>query len=315
MSARRALLGLVRIVIGGGLIALLVSRSDGAIDVVLREDLPVVFLATGAYLAALAVGALRWRTYLLAFDVRVGARATSGLAAGGAFFNAFLPTGVGGDAFKALRLVRAGYERTAAFGSVLLDRLAGLIGLAIIGAVAAVTLVISGEGDSAVPLLTLLVALAIVGGEAGLALAGALLARIAPQRFRARVREITGEVRLASRHPARVIEGYGLGVAAQVLIVVAHLTLASALGFGGEVAIIVCAVALAQVAALIPVTINGLGLREGVYVWVLTGAGVPRNVAVVFGLMNLGAVLLASLIAGGVYLIGGARIEPVSSSG
>lgn len=308
MSGRRALLGLLRIAVGASILLYLVTRSDGALDVALRGDPSVVAFASLAHVAALVVGAFRWRAYLGALESPLGVRAVAGLAAGGSFFNAFLPTGVGGDAFKALRLVRAGYERTAAFGSVLLDRLSGLVGLAVLGTLGAVSLLLSGTG-SGVPLATLAVVLVIAAAEMGLALAGSLLARLAPARFRPHVLEATTEMRSASRHRAHVVRGYGLGVLAQAIVVGAHLIIANGLDLRVSVATVVCAVALAQVAALIPVTINGAGLREAMYVWALGSAGVSHTNAVAFGIVNLGAMLLASLIAGAFYFISGARVE------
>lgn len=311
MTTRRALLGLLRVAVGASILLYLVTRSDGALDVVVRQDLSVVLFATGAHLVALIVGAFRWRAYLGALEAPLGARAVAGLASGGAFFNAFLPTGVGGDAFKAVRVVRAGYERTAAFGSVLLDRLSGLVGLAALGAAASIVLLVSGT-RSAVPFVTLLLAVAILAAEMGLAVAGNLLARLAPAKLRPHVREATADMRAASRHPAQLWRGYGLGVLAQAVVVGAHVILAAGLGLRISVATVACAVALAQVAALVPLTVNGAGFREGTYVWVLASVGVSHTNAVAFGLANLGAMLLASLIAGAIYLIGGARIAPRS---
>lgn len=313
MNLRRALFGLARLAVGASILAYLLTRSDGALDIALREDLGLLFVVASGHLAALVVGAFRWRAYLGALEAPVGARAVAGLAAGGAFFNAFLPTGVGGDAFKAVRLVRAGYERTAAFGSVLLDRLSGLVGLAVLAFLAGVVLLVNGAGYlGAIPLATLTLALVIFGAEMGLALAGSALARLSPVRIRDRVREAAVEMRAASRHPDRVVRGYGLGVLAQVFVVAAHIALSVGLDLGVDAATITCAVALAQVAALVPVTINGAGLREATYVWVLTTAGVPHQVAVAFGIVNLGSMLLASLIAGGFYVIAGARVTPVT---
>lgn len=311
MTTRRALLGLLRVAVGASILLYLVTRSDGALDVVVRQDPSVVLLATGAHLVALIVGAFRWRAYLGALEAPLGARAVAGLASGGAFFNAFLPTGVGGDAFKAVRVVRAGYERTAAFGSVLLDRLSGLVGLAALGAAASIVLLVSGT-RSAVPFVTLLLAVAILAAEMGLAVAGKLLARLAPAKLRPHVREATADMRAASRHPAQLWRGYGLGVVAQAVVVGAHVILAAGLGLRISVATVACAVALAQVAALVPLTVNGAGFREGTYVWVLASVGVSHTNAVAFGLANLGAMLLASLIAGAIYLVGGARIAPRS---
>src|SRR5258708_40333814 len=57
----------------------------------------------------------------------------------GTFFNSFLPSGIGGDAYKAVRIGRARGGIASAFASVFLDRFAGFIGLSGLGLLGAIT--------------------------------------------------------------------------------------------------------------------------------------------------------------------------------
>jgi hypothetical protein len=65
-------------------------------------------------------------------------------------------------------------------------------------------------------------------------------------------------------------------------------------------------VPLVVVATVIPLTVNGLGIREGALV-VLTGAlgiDVTANEAIALGLLSSVVLVLVSLIGGGFYIVG-----------
>ena len=56
-----------------------------------------------------------------------------------------------------------------------------------------------------------------------------------------------------------------------------------------------------QLVTMVPVTINGLGLREGAFVILLASLGVPRESAVVLSLLWLAGVLLYGVLGGVIY--------------
>ena len=65
---------------------------------------------------------------------------------------------------------------------------------------------------------------------------------------------------------------------------------------------------LVTVLSAVPISMNGLGIREAGYVWFLQQQGVDVDTATAFGILWF-SVLLASSLAGGlVYLWGGAAV-------
>jgi uncharacterized protein (TIRG00374 family) len=124
---------LIRVAIGGVVIAILLSQAD------LHEIGDALGNARPGYIAGavvvivggLLVSAYRWHAYLDALEMRLPIGTLVRLYFVGTFFNAFLPTGVGGDAYKAMRLRHVTMAK--AFASVLLDRLAGVVGVALVG--------------------------------------------------------------------------------------------------------------------------------------------------------------------------------------
>jgi glycosyltransferase 2 family protein len=68
---------------------------------------------------------------------------------------------------------------------------------------------------------------------------------------------------------------------------------------------------LVNIMAAIPVSLNGLGVREGGYVFFLAHIGIARESAIAFALSWFAVVMLAGVAGGFVYL--GYRQTPGSS--
>lgn len=307
-SARRVA---IRIVVGFGVIAFLVARAD------LRRIGEVMGDARPAYIAGafvvivvgIVVSAVRWQAYLKPLHLTLPVPTLFRLYFVGVFFNAFLPTGIGGDAYKAIRLRRGPGTLAAAFASVFLDRYAGAVGLALIGMSAAIVRLAAGD-TSRVVLLSLLLSAAMLGAAGVMVLFGERLlgGRLGRTRVGVRVRRMLRAFETGARDPAANARGIGAGLAFQAAVLGYHVLLAEALGFGIPVAALAALVVISSLATMIPVTINGLGFREGAYVWALGVYGIGHDAAFAFALLVLGVLLGASAVGGIVYIAAGGHV-------
>jgi glycosyltransferase 2 family protein len=66
---------------------------------------------------------------------------------------------------------------------------------------------------------------------------------------------------------------------------------------------------LSSLATMIPLSINGLGFREGAYIWALGRFGVSHDQALAFALLILAMLLLSSLSGGIVYVLLGGEVQ------
>lgn len=303
--ARRTLSWVARLLIGVGLIWFVArGRTDDLVEVYRTAQPGWLAAAEAMFLAVLFASAIRWGAYLRAtttgtFPFALRLRLTFV----GTFFNAFLPTGVGGDAYKAVRVVTKGTRSNAA-ASVLLDRYSGLVGLAVV-AFAAVAIDLD-----AVPKELAFGAIAVS--------AGIILTTVVPRASRAwvlrRVHLTEGTsiggaiwrgvhaISAANRSLAVASHGYFWGVVTQAGVLAIHVCIARALDVDASVGVLAGAAILAQVVALLPISVNGLGLREATYVWALTSAGVSDHAALAFAIGMLGVLVVGSLVGGVVFL-------------
>jgi uncharacterized membrane protein YbhN (UPF0104 family) len=232
----------------------------------------------------------------------------------GTFFNAFLPTGIGGDAYKALRLGRDKESLAPAFASVFLDRFAGVVGMAALGLVSSSYVLASGDTRRRVPLIALVLSLAIMGAAALLLVGGErLLGRgrlVKHEGIGGRIRRAMRSIHAAGRHPDAAARGYLLGVLFQSLVFVYHVMIAKALRIEGvPIVAFASIVVISSLATMIPLSINGLGFREGAYIWALGRYGVGHDLALAFALLVLASLLLASLVGGLIYIILGGEVH------
>lgn len=277
-------------------------------------------LVVGAFvlaLAVIAVTALRWGVFLRSLGLPLPPGTLLRMAFVGTFFNAFLPTGIGGDAYKALRFRQSG-SLAPAFASVLLDRLAGMVGLAVIGLSGAGLRLAAGDDDRVLRVAVAL-GLVVLGATALIVTLGDRFAqrwKDSPRRsIRARVGRTLSLISQAGQQRETALAGFGGGVTAQAMTLAALVLLARSLRMDVPASALAAIVLIATLAATIPLSVNGLGFREGALVWGLGSYGISSDQALAFALLALGMLLASSAVGGIVFVVAGGdlqrkRVEP-----
>lgn len=321
-AKRGALKALIRIAVGAGVFGILIARSDvGKLwDTIRAAEVAYLLAALAAIFAGLFVSAFRWKAYLDALEIPLSFATLFRLYFVGTFFNAFLPTGIGGDAYKAVRLGRGKDSLAPAFASVFLDRFAGVVGMAAIGLVSSASILATGDERRRVPLIALALSVGIVFAAIVLLLGGErLLGRgrlIKHEGIGGRVRRAIRQVHSAGRHPEAAARGYLFGVVFQALVLTYHVMIAKALGITGvPIMVFASIVVLSSLATMIPLSINGLGFREGAYIWALGRYGIGHDQALAFALLVLGSLLLSSIVGGIIYVALGGEVDGKEPAG
>jgi uncharacterized protein (TIRG00374 family) len=305
----------VRVVVGVGVLAFIALRNPSELWSTLRHARPGwVALAAALWFAGIFVSTMRWRAYLDALELHMPLPTLVRLYFVGTFFNAFLPTGIGGDAYKAVRIGRDRNAMTNAFASVFLDRFAGIVALAVIGLAGVGSELARNDKDLRVALLSFALCAAVL--VAALLLLGPgerLLGKgkwIKSHGIGGTLRRAVRAIHTAGRHRDAATRGAIYGVLFQFLVVGYHLAIAHALritlvSVGAMTGIVV----VASLATMIPLTVNGLGFRETAYVWGLATFGVAHAHGRAFAILVLAVLLAASLAGGLVYVIAGGEVR------
>ena len=219
----------------------------------------------------------------------------------GMFFNLFLPTGIGGDVLKVFFLARGDNRnrKLLATYSVLLDRFFGFSSLMFIGAGA----VIFSPGILPAPFPALL--LAGAGGALGFIFFSPVLKRIIRPEPGSMLGRIMDAVLVFWRHPEVLAVGISLSLVLQTICIVICLVLGRAMHVEIPDAFYCAAFPLIGLLTLLPVSFNGIGLREGGFVYFMGIYGVPPGKALMVSLGFFSLQVAVCLLGGIIYSTGG----------
>ena len=312
-SSRRLLITLVKAGVSLALLAFLFSRVDAPRLWHLARSASVPWLATalGLYYLMICVSAWRWGVLLVAQGLRFPLRRLTSSFFVATFFNNFLPSNIGGDVVRIRDTARPAGSKTLATTIVLVDRVFGLMGLVLVAALGA-TLAANGGGQAPSPIWPSWLWAAFIAGGVGI-----VPALVAPQRFGRllqpltvvhptwvgeRIETLTNALTRFRDRPAALAGCFTGAVAVQALLVVYYVAVVHALHIPITVLDLAVIVPISFVVQLIPVSVNGFGVREAAFTLYFTRLHLPIQSAVLLSLMATVLIMFFSLTGAAVYV-------------
>lgn len=288
--------------------------NEGILRIVRRSDRGLLLLGLAMFGLIAQFGVWRWWLLLRAQDIRVSFWTAHKLTFVGFFFNNVVPGPTGGDVVKALYVARGTARRTPAVVTVLVDRVLGIVALALIALIVLLTrldepayremswFVFGFLGVTASLLVVffsrrLRALLRIDPILDRLPLAG-LLRKVNDAMFQWRDRK--------SALGWALLLSFANQMAIQVMMWVLAAGLHMTTRTGGEVsaADFMVVLPVAFIGSALPVLPGSWGLRETLFAVCFHFVGVDRNPAVALSVMN-GMVSLCWSLLGGVYFLVG----------
>jgi uncharacterized membrane protein YbhN (UPF0104 family) len=252
--------------------------------------------ALGLLLAAQVVSAIRWQRFACALRFPQRMPSMTAYYFIGMFFNLVLPTSVGGDVIRAWYLNRKSGRKAAAFASVFLDRLNGLFVLVAMACLAVVFAPVQ------LPVWVPLSVWCIAGcGVVGLLLLP-LAIRFAKIPAR-RLRQLQTLLHLL-KEPRTLAIATLLSIFVQVASVGIVWLLGKGLHLPIPAAYYWIFVPMVSLLTLLPVSVNGMGVREGGVVLFLAPLGVAHATALTLAFLWFLVYAAGGLLGGAVYLAG-----------
>ncbi|MGE5625419.1 MAG: lysylphosphatidylglycerol synthase transmembrane domain-containing protein [Bacillota bacterium] len=320
-AQRHGLRKLLRLLVSAALIGGLVylGRKYRVGEVLAHTDPLYVGLGIAAYMLGQLTAAKRWHTLLLMSGFRPRFLPVLRANTVGMYASNFLPGVAGGDVVRPIILYGAAtVHKPQLYASVVFERLCGIGSIAFLACAGAVW-----RGLNFGDWRFMIVAAVIVGAIlAGLWLVH--LARHAPlagesrlARFLRGLKEGSGHLIRYALSPKSVVIGLVYSLVFQLCYIAMFWCFLTSLGARTSVFSVVLAAPLAWLASMTPVSLNGLGVREGTLVVVLTGMGVPQAEVTGAALMGLVPLFLISAV-GAVWslrMFSGGPVEPPPPAG
>jgi uncharacterized membrane protein YbhN (UPF0104 family) len=302
-------LSIVRVLVSVGALLLLFWKIGlGETLTALRQaDLRYLAAAFALFLLGMVIRTGRWFVLLRSLDPTVPFGRLLRLYFVGQFFSLLLPSQFGGDVVRALELTQD-TDSSAAIGTVLLDRMTGLMMLAVMG--------LAAMPFQAARMARWLVWL-LIGVTGGILVAGALVLEGRSLRWlTARLPlglSLAGQGPLARIYAAvtgcgwwAVLSGFGVSLAFNLVNVAIYWLCGQAIGIGVGLGYFFAVTPLLSISGLIP-SIGGWGVREAVSTALFAPTGAGTNAAAAVGVAAGGVALAAGLTGGVLYGIEGLR--------
>jgi hypothetical protein len=319
----RTPLVVLKIVVSVTLLTVLLRRADlGGIAAGLRDADPLWMLASlGLYVLMLGISTWRWQVLLAAQGVAlpVGKLFESFLVA--TFFSNFLPSNVGGDVVRIADTARPAGSKTLATTVVLLDRGVGLLGLVLVAAVGA-TIARSSATEAGPVGATTLWAGLLAGTVFSIPvfvaprllhfLAGPVR-RLHPDWIDERLDRLTTALVRFRQSPSAMLACFGGAVVVQVTLVLFYYALARSLSIPIGMPQLSLLVPVSFLVQMVPISINGLGVREATFGFYFRQLALPLHSAL---LLSLGgaAMVMAISVAGAAAYVARIRRHPCAQT-
>lgn len=307
-SRLKILLNVLKVLVSAGLIWWILRGTNlGEIATAVRgANVFLLLLAFSLHLIGFIISAYRWRLLLRTrgSDASIPFLLESYIV--GVFFNNFLPSTIGGDVYRAYDSWRLGQSKSSALAVVFVDRFLGLLALMLFALLA---LLGSNELTASIPLLSVWLGLGTLGMVTFVWLI------FAPPRwlpdfiaglklpFGGKILTIV-EAFLAFRgQRTALFKALALSILLQANVVLHYYLIATAINLPIPLLSFFLIIPLATVITMMPISVNGIGVRENAYIFFFAPFAVLRPEAVAFAWIAYGMVVVQGVIGGIIYAL------------
>jgi uncharacterized protein (TIRG00374 family) len=313
--SRSLAITLVKAIVSIGLLALLFSRVDVSRlwGVARNASLGWLAFALLLYLAMLLASALRWGVLLRAQHVRLPFSFLTQSFLVATFFNNFLPSNIGGDVIRIADSAKAAGSKTLATTVVLIDRGLGVLGLALIAATGATIMQRMAVGPVGPGILWAGFGLGAIIATPALLMPEAVTKLLQPLRVfhrewvDERIEKLTYALTRFKETPTALAACFAGAVVVQAILVLFYVAIARSMNIPIGFAELAVIVPVSFIVQMVPLSVNGFGIREATFGFYFTRLGLPLESALVVSFVGAALIMLFSLSGGVAYLSRTAR--------
>lgn len=306
---KRIFFAVAKILVSGGLLIWLLIRI-GINQIFFQlssANLWWISASIFAFVVSNFIGSFQWFLLLKSKDLKITFLQALNYYHVGLFFNNFLIGNVGGDAFRIYDVTRKTKDSTNAISTVFFDRFIGFFTLTFLAMI--VSLIWLQQLASlnivytiAIILIGWVLALLFLFNEAMAKRVSILMSLLLPQVVNNKLRELYFELN-SFRHDKRLLFYiFLISIFVQILRVSTHILAARSVGVETSVFFFFIFIPIIAMAASLPISFGGIGVREQSGVSLFSKVGVAANSVVVFEFLAY-IVGIISAIPGGVLFV------------
>jgi len=276
-------------------------------NVILSADIGWILVSFSLHSLGLLISAIRWKILITAQDDDASLLFLVKSYLVGSFFNNLLPTRIGGDAVRIWDGSKLSRSMLKSFAIVLVERLTGILILLFFALGAAAFRI---EMAKNIPVIWV----ALILGGAGIILIllffsplTILILRFFPDKkilgkIKQKALTLRETVLSYNRKKKELARAMFWALLLQINVILHFFLIGKALKLNIDFVDYFIFIPLVLLIQLIPVTINGLGLREGAYLEIFKFYGISGETALAFSFIDLAFMLIVGIIGGIIYV-------------
>lgn len=308
----RKIANIIRIVISLSLLSFLIYRNKDNFESIVNTlkyiNIPVLVVAVLLYTLALACIPLRWKILLEAHNYHISGSFLLQSAFIGFFYNNLLPTSVGGDFYRVYDLyknkdVPINENISAVVMERLIGSITGIIYLAFSFAFGVFGFLTRGAIIVLVVSLFIILFFFILLFRPRLFKIHVLLSKY---RIFSRIKpklESFHQILVSYRYKVKHLSiSFFYSLLLQLIFIISYYFVSLSLGLNLKFYMFIFMVPFTSLAASVPISIGGIGIRENVTVFAAMSFGVAEGQATLYSFIILFIILFNCLLGGVVYL-------------
>lgn len=265
------------------------------------EPLAIAFVAL-LLIFNQSVSSYRW-SVILKKDMDVSYLRLLSIYFVGMFFNNFLPTMVGGDVVKGYYLYKHSRKGDVALASIFMDRYSGFTALMVITTLALIPgySLIKGTGLPGFFVL-------LIGGFTAMSMviwigplhswAMRIAAKVHFYGINRKIDTVYRVLMSYKRHRDILVKAFVCSVIVQCNVMIGYYVIGWGMGLDVPIAYYFLFIPLTTAISMLPISLSGLGIREGAFVFLFAMAGATKEEALTLSLMWFAVGVIVSLIGG-----------------
>lgn len=286
-------------------VLILIIDRDALIATFLSVDIPLYTLGFVLFIGTILTWTLRWHLLMRAAGEVISYGKSLVTLTISMFFSMFLPTVVGTDLGRVYELGRdSSYRKSKLISSVLLDRLMGLMTISLM---ALIGLVVGSQfaGNQGVNLTVIGTLVVLFGGwvlvfnkRAEKIIFGILDQLPFVKRFSPQLHKVYTVLDELYRQPRLLAQAGSVSIVNSLCTILATLLAARSIGVEISPLYFFIFMPIIWIIMTIPISVSGLGVREGAFIFFFSQVGVTNSDAIAISLLYYSYNVIVGIIGG-----------------
>jgi uncharacterized protein (TIRG00374 family) len=318
MKKKKLLLTVLKITVTVLLAVIIIKQADWyeVFESLKQANILLIFIVLVCMIVNVSVSTLKWNILLKVHGINFSFSDLHRFYFTSVFFNNFLPTNIGGDTYRVYRTIKNGESKIGGFLAVLTERFTGIIALLLLGLVGALVLWVNDIGGlRETKSIILLFGLLIFGSFIAIIL-GYIVVKLLQKNGHLpwKIKIFKEHVKDYLNNPKEFLYIIFLSFFFHLFTAFMMSILIMAVGPSFPPVNLIVVLAVTNVVAMLPISINGIGLMDGSFIYVASHLGMNYEQALMVMLLNRAFLLLLSLIGGFYYVKDKTNIKAVENT-